>query len=65
MTPDVIGVIVAVFGCAATLLGGVAGLIARLERRLDARLAHVEAELVEVKIAIARIEGPRPHLLRP
>lgn len=42
----------------------------RLENRFDerfaqfdARFAQVERELVEVKIAVARIEGPPRHLI--
>ena len=79
VTPEVIGVVIAAFGGAATLLAGVAGLNTRLERRLDRRferidgdlagvkaeLSGVRAELVDVKIAIARIEGPQTRLLRP
>ncbi|VXB57091.1 conserved hypothetical protein [Microbacterium sp. 8M] len=30
---------------------------------VSARFDGVEAELTEVKIAIARLEGPRPHLI--
>ncbi|MFT4229961.1 MAG: hypothetical protein QM602_06705 [Microbacterium sp.] len=46
------------------------GLDSRLSARIDgveqslgARLSAVERELVEVKVAVARLEGPRPHLL--
>lgn len=35
----------------------------RLETRLGTRIAGVERELVEVKIAVARIEGPTRRLL--
>ncbi len=35
----------------------------RLENRFDARFAQVERELVEVRIAVARIEGPPRHLI--
>ncbi len=75
MTPDVIGV-VAVFVAAVTFLGGVAGLLAQQTRRLESRfesrfdrveseIASMRNELTEVKIAIARIEGPWPGLLCP
>lgn len=37
--------------------------IDRLEDTLSARIDGLEAELTEVKIAIARLEGPRPHLI--
>lgn len=90
MSPDVIGMIIALFAFTLTVLGGVAGLLSKQTRELDARFAQVDArfdrmdarfdrmddrldrmddrferiegELVEVKIAIARIEGPRRHL---
>ncbi len=79
VTPDVIGVIVAVFVAAVTFLGGVGGMLSRQSRRIDARFDKVDArierveaeigsirsELTEVKIAIARIEGPQPRFLRP
>jgi len=79
VTPDVIGVIVAVFVAAVTFLGGVSGLLAHQTRqiggrfdkvdarfeRIETRMDRLEAELTEVKIAIARIEGPHPRLLRP
>lgn len=32
---------------------------------LSGRIGNVERELVEVKIAVARIEGPPRHLLSP
>nr|WP_274636588.1 hypothetical protein [Microbacterium bovistercoris] len=81
VTPDVIGVVVAVFVAAVGFAGVIAGMLHRQTLRLDARFdkmdarfdrmdarfdkmderfARVEAELVEVKIAVARIEGPRP-----
>lgn len=65
VTPDVIGVVIAAFGGAATLLAGVAGLNARMMKRIDARFERVESELVELKVAVARLEGPQPRLLRP
>ncbi|KRD53830.1 hypothetical protein [Microbacterium sp. Root280D1] len=33
------------------------------EQRMDARFEKVDVELGEVKIAIARLEGPAPRLL--
>lgn len=80
MSADVIGMIIALFAFALSVLGGVAGMLARQTKLIDAKLdafaaavdrrferledrvARVEAELVEVKVAIARIEGPRPRL---
>ncbi|WP_159498980.1 hypothetical protein [Microbacterium sp. 18062] len=37
--------------------------IGEVETKLGARIDGVERELVEVKIAVARIEGPPRHLL--
>lgn len=37
--------------------------ITGVERELGTRIAGVERELVEVKIAVARIEGPPRHLI--
>jgi len=37
--------------------------IDRLEAKLEARITAVEKEQVEVKVAVARIEGPPRHLL--
>jgi len=34
-----------------------------VEERLGARIETVDHELVEVKIAVARIEGPRPRFV--
>jgi hypothetical protein len=76
VTADVTGVIIAGFGFAATLLGGTAGLLARQSRKLETRfgarfdhiegrLDRVESEIVELKVAVPRIEGPRTRLLRP
>jgi hypothetical protein len=72
VTADVIGVIIAGFGFAATLLGGTAGLLARQSRRLEtrfdrveSRLDRVESEIVDLRVAVARIEGPQTRLLRP
>lgn len=35
----------------------------KFEQRMDARFEKVDVELGEVKIAIARLEGPAPRLL--
>ncbi|WP_460571720.1 hypothetical protein [Humibacter soli] len=67
-----IGMIVALFAFTLTVLGGVAGMLARQTRVMDARLATLDAdvagikeELVGIKVAIARLEGPFPHFQRP
>lgn len=71
MSPDVIGMIIALFAFTVTVLGGVAGMLARQTRVMDARLAKLDAdvagikeELVGIKVAIARLEGPLPHFQR-
>lgn len=62
--------IIATLGIGVTLLvsmlGGFAWIISRTDARFDAlasRIDAVEHEIVEVKIAVARIEGPRPQFL--
>lgn len=65
VTPEIIGVIIAAFSAAATVLGGVAALNARMVHRIDARFDRLEADVVELKVAVARLEGPQPRLLRP
>jgi hypothetical protein len=62
--------IITLFTFTVTVLGGVGAMIAHQTRMLDARfgprfdaienrLSHVESELVDVKITIARFEGPQ------
>ncbi|MGO1849366.1 hypothetical protein [Microbacterium sp.] len=62
VSPDVIGMVIALFAFAATVVGGVGAMLARLSRKIDTRLERVESELVDVKVAIARIEGPPRRL---
>jgi uncharacterized protein YdcH (DUF465 family) len=92
VSPDVIGMVIALFAFAVAVLGGVGGMIAHQSRGLDARfdqvdarlerldtridrvegrmdrvesqLDHLAGEIVEVKIAVARIEGPQRRLQR-
>lgn len=72
MSVETIATIATVVGVGVTMLvslfGGFAWVIRRSDAhidavgdRLDARIAGVERELVEVKVAVARIEGPRPR----
>ncbi|GAA3907540.1 hypothetical protein [Microbacterium invictum] len=74
VSPDVIGVIIAGAMLAATLFGGLWALMSHLMNRLEARLGvrfdnvetrlgRVEGEITELKIAVARLEGPTPRLL--
>lgn len=44
-------------------LGGVRGEVADTRRELGARMDKMTEELVEVKIAVARVEGPPRHLI--
>ncbi|MGP6176001.1 hypothetical protein ACTU6U_01700 [Microbacterium sp. A196] len=44
-------------------IDGLDGKISALDEKLSARIDRVADELVEVKIAIARVEGPPRHLL--
>lgn len=99
MSPDVIGMVIALFAFAVAVLGGVGGMIAHQSRGLDTRfdqvgarfdqvdaridrldtridrvegrmdrvesqLDHLAGEIVEVKIAVARLEGPQRRLQR-
>lgn len=85
MSPDVIGMIIALFAFTVTVLGGVAGMLARQSKSLESRFSaidarfdkiddrfdkiddrfdRIEGDLVEVKVAIARLEGPLPKLQR-
>lgn len=61
-SPDVIGTVIALFVFAATVIGGVGAMLACLSRKIDTRLDRVESELVDVKVAIVRIEGPPRRL---
>ncbi|MFF3025992.1 response regulator [Microbacterium sp. NPDC057944] len=106
VSPDVIGMVIALFAFAVAVLGGVGGMIAhqsrglgarfdqvgarfdqvgarfdqvdarmdRLDTRIDrvegrmdrveSQLDHLAGEIVEVKIAVARLEGPQRRLQR-
>ncbi|QTV80259.1 hypothetical protein [Microbacterium sp. NIBRBAC000506063] len=66
--------IVTMIATGATLLvafiGGFGWMINRFDARMDARfdkvesrLDRVEQELTEVKVAVARLEGPPRHLI--
>jgi non-ribosomal peptide synthetase component E (peptide arylation enzyme) len=86
MSPDTLGMIVALFTFMASGIGGVAALLAHQMKRIDARfdavdtrfnavdtrfnavdtrLTHLESELVDVKITIARLEGPQRRFQHP
>lgn len=62
MSPDVIGMIIALFAFSLTVIGGVGAMLTHMSKKIDSRLERVENELVDVKVAIARIEGPPRRL---
>ena len=106
MSPDVIGMIIALFAFTVAVLGGVGGMLAHQSKGLDARfdqvdarfdqvdarfdqidarmdrfdarmdrfevkldrfetqLEHLSGEVVEIKISMARYEGPPRRLQR-
>jgi hypothetical protein len=37
----------------------------RIDAKFDAKFDRIDVELVEIKVAIARLEGARPRLLMP
>ena len=77
MSAELIGVMLTGIGIVVTLgtgmFSGFAWVVRRIDRaedKLSRRIDHVEAEVAEVKaettevkISIARLEGPRPHLI--
>ena len=65
MTPDVIGVLIAGATLAGGLFGGIWALLSRQTARLEKRFDRVEADIVELKVAVARLEGPRLQLVPP
>lgn len=104
VTPDALGMIIALFAFTVTVLGGVGGMLTHMMKRIDARfelvdarfelvdarfdrvdarfdrvdaridrvesridriesrLSEIEHDVVEVKVAIARFEGPQRRL---
>ena len=75
MSPDVIGVIVTIAVATITLFGGLFGglrvLLKQHEARTDAHLNRLEhkvdtvaGDVVDLKVAVARLQGPQPTLLR-
>ena len=72
LSADVLTTIIIATGLLVTLSGGSLAGLAWLSRRMDdrfdkvdERLHGVEVELNEVKIAVARLEGPTPRLIYP
>lgn len=79
MSAEVITTICSALGLLITLAGGFAWVLHRIDKvdeRLSARIDGVEdrlnnridglhGELTEVKIAVARLEGPGPRLTLP
>ncbi|WP_157540829.1 hypothetical protein [Microbacterium sp. XT11] len=79
MSPDVVAMIIALFAFSVTVLGGVSAMLTRQSHALEARFDKVDArfekvddrfdqvhaDIVDTKVAIARLEGPAPRLQRP
>lgn len=68
MSAELITLVSGAVGRMLTVAAGFGWMIRRmdaLEYRLSARIDGVTDEIVEVKIAIARLEGPQPRLVAP
>ena len=70
MTVETIAIVISAAGLLLGFIAAFAWMIRRtdaqferLSDRLTERISGVERELVEVKIAVARIEGPPRHLV--
>ncbi len=77
VSAEIITTIVSVGGLVLALAGGFAWMLNRtdskfeaLEAKMDARFERIESDLrgvrhdlIEVKIAVARLEGPQRHLI--
>ena len=66
MSAEMITMLVGVVSILLVLAGAFGWMIHRLdllESKLGARIDKVADELVEVKIAVARVEGPPRHIL--
>ncbi|MEN2740573.1 response regulator [Microbacterium sp. X-17] len=77
MSPEVLTMIGLGATLLVSTLGGFAWVIARMDARFErvdarferleqnanVRFERLEGELVEIKVAIARVEGPRPRLV--
>lgn len=72
MSAEVIAIVIAAASLLVTLGGGFFAGFAWVVRRMDERFDKVNeridglrGEVTEVKIAVARLEGPRPKLSLP
>lgn len=66
MSAETIAVVLSAAGLMLGFVSAFAWMIRRSDvqfERLGDRIAGVERELVEVKIAVARLEGPGRHLI--
>lgn len=66
MSVETIAVVISTASLLLAFVGGFAWMIRRTDEqfgRLGDRISGVERELVEVKIAVARMEGPPRHLI--
>jgi len=66
MSAESIAVVISAAGLLLGFVSAFAWMVVRMDRgfeRTADRIAGVERELVEVKVAVARIEGPGRHLI--
>lgn len=70
MSVETITIVISAIGLLLGFVGVIGWLIKRTDEQFTAlrsdlggRIAAVERELGDVKIAIARLEGPRPHFV--
>lgn len=66
MSVESIAVVISAASVLLGLVSALAWMVVRMDRgfeRVSDRISGVERELVEVKIAVARIEGPGRHLI--
>lgn len=66
MSIESIAVVISAAGLLLGFVSAFAWMVVRMDRgfeRVNDRISGVERELVEVKIAVARIEGPGRHLI--
>lgn len=61
VSAEVLTIVISAAGLAVTILGAFFASFAWMIRRMDG----VKNETTEVKIAVARFEGPRPRLALP
>lgn len=66
MSTETITILIGIVSLLLALAGGFGWMVHRMDRmgaELNGRMDRMSDELVEVRIAIARVEGPPRHLL--